>query len=77
MVERDPTYTQFDPNFESTSKFHKENQTYEITSARGIAISILRSFAEHLNVTYTMFKRQDGTWGSSHNGKPTGCKMLL
>ena len=77
LSDHEPPDTFLDPAFKTNAMFHPGNQTYDITAfmIRGRYVELLQRLSDELNFTYSIYKRQDGVWGSGVGGKATG-KLL-
>ena len=69
----DGYYIKQDQDFEARAIFHSNNKTFEVTNLlHGMHIDFLEKLAGLLNFTYTLYKREDGVWGTEIDGKPNG-----
>ncbi len=76
LTDRSPPWANFDQDYAKTTKFFENNQTFDVTNiVTGLYVDLIKEMSEELNFTYSIYKRNDGVWGSIVDGKPTG--MLL
>ncbi len=73
MSTYDGYYIKPHKDFYKEAKYHASNQTYEATNLlHGMHINFLKKLAGSMNFTYTLYRREDGVWGTEVDGKPHG-----
>ncbi len=73
LTEQSPPYSVFVQDYLKKAKYFETNQTYDVTNlVSGVYHDIIDDMAEHLNFTYSVYKRRDGVWGTVVDGKPKG-----
>ncbi len=73
MTEQLPPYTSLTEEFETESPFFKSNDTYDVTDfTSGMIFDIFNHLSRVLNFTFSLYKRNDGVWGTVVNNKTIG-----